>query len=249
MKKTIFFIFLLISELSFSSVGRVSKSSSVKYRSSFGKCPARAVGSLTLSLIKTFEKTRSLRSLKVKIDQENLKEKHFLSNYHITFDPILKLVNFKYECPEPLMKVQIYKKNGVDTYDAILVENGKLYDPTYEVLLRSEKKLTKTLPFLGLPVGNIDEKQQKTISSLINRMKDSFRPKLSELIINEKGELTIILSVKGRPSSVFMGNDIWNDKLSKLERLVSYMEKKGKIPAIINLTNAKKVVVKFNDKF
>jgi hypothetical protein len=46
-----------------------------------------------------------------------------------------------------------------------------------------------------------------------------------------------------------MGVDEWNLKMTKLEKIVNYMELQKKIPAIINLTNSKKVVVKFNDKF
>ena len=47
------------------------------------------------------------------------------------------------------MKVQIYKDNGDEYYTAILVDNGKLVDPTYEVLLRTEKKLKKKLPSMA----------------------------------------------------------------------------------------------------
>ena len=38
-----------------------------------------------------------------------------------------------------------FEDNGDEFYTAILVDNGKLFDPTYEVLLRSEKKLKKPL--------------------------------------------------------------------------------------------------------
>jgi hypothetical protein len=67
--------------------------------------------------------------------------------------------------------------------------------------------------------------------------------------VNENKELTIILSINGTPSSVFMGPDEWGEKSAKLDKIVNYMELKEKIPAIINLTNSKKVVVKFKDKF
>jgi len=147
------------------------------------------------------------------------------------------------------MKVQIYKNNGLESYEAILVDNGELYDPTYEVLLRTDKKLSGELPFLALPVGNMDDDVQRQITKIVAGMDTAFRKKLSEVILNESGELTVILSVKGHPSSVFLGKDEWNDKVIKLGRLVTYMESKNKIPAIINLTNSKKVVVKFNDRF
>ena len=60
----------------------------------------------------------------------------------------------------------------------------------------------------------------------------------------ESGDLTIIMSILGRPSSVFIGHEGWNEKVTKLKRLVKYVEEKRKVPAIINLVNAEKVVVK-----
>ncbi|PIQ56042.1 MAG: hypothetical protein COW01_06325 [Bdellovibrionales bacterium CG12_big_fil_rev_8_21_14_0_65_38_15] len=221
----------------------------VKYRTSFGSCPSRAVGKMTLQLVKAFEDSGSLRSLKEMIVKEKLDQRSFISSYSVSYDPLRKYLNFKYECPNPLMKVQIYKNNGLESYEAILVDNGELYDPTYEVLLKTDKKLSGELPFLALPVGNMDDDVQRQITKIVAGMDTAFRKKLSEVILNESGELTVILSVKGHPSSVFLGKDEWNDKVIKLGRLVTYMESKNKIPAIINLTNSKKVVVKFNDRF
>lgn len=221
----------------------------VRYRTSFGNCPSRPVGKMTLQLVKAFEDTGSLRSLKEMIVREKLDERSFISSYQVSYDPLRKYLNFNYECPEALMKVQIYKNNGLESYEAILVDSGELYDPTYEVLLRTDKKLSGDLPFLALPVGNMDDEVQRQITKIVSGMEPAFRKKLSEVILNESGELTVILSVKGHPSSVFLGKDEWSDKVAKLGRLVSYMESKNKVPAIINLTNSKKVVVKFNDRF
>ncbi len=197
--------------------------------------------------MKEFEKNQSLRDVKLLILKDKLEEKHFISEYRIEYNPIGKQLNFDFDCPEPLMKVQVYKDSGMESYEAILVSNGKLYDPTYEVLLRSEKKLTRDLPYLALPVGEMDAEIQGKITALINKMEPEFQLKLSEVIVSESKDLTIILSVKNRPSSVFMGNTDWDEKLTKLDKIVNYMEGKNKIPTIINLTNAKKVVVKFND--
>ncbi|MDD0854657.1 cell division protein FtsQ/DivIB [Halobacteriovorax sp. GB3] len=221
------------------------KRDEVKYRTSFGKCPSRAAGTLTLQLMKNFELNGSMKDLKVKILKEKLAEKHFISSYKIKYDPLKKFLQFNFDCPEPLMKVQIYKSNGLESYEAILVENGQLFDPTYEVLLRSEKKLSYDLPFLALPVGEMEEEVQEQITRLVRDMDLKFRKKLSEVIVNENKELTMILSIKGHPSSVFMGPEQWEDKVQKLRKIVSYMEGNKKIPAIINLTNPKKVVVKF----
>ena len=221
----------------------------IKYKTYFGDCPSKAAGSLTLNLVKSFEKNKSLRELKLKIKKERLYQKHFLKNYSIKFNPIENLLSFKFECPRPLMKTQIYKKNGIDSYEAILVDTGELFDPTYEVLLRSENKLNFDLPSLALPVNNIDSSIQKEITQLIKSRDVEFRKKLSEIIVDEQKELTVILSVNGNPSSAFFGRGKWSEKLAKLQKIVSYMEKKRKFPAIINLTNSNKVVVKFNDKF
>ena len=242
----LFFVFLFQDGLTSQAPLRKEQ---VKYRTHFGSCPSRAVGTLALKLIKVFEKKQSLREVKKVIVEEKLKEKHFLGSYKVNYSPLKKYLEFKFDCPKPLMKVQIYKKNGLDSYEAILVENGQLFDPTYEVLLRAEKKLKRELPFLALPVGDLDKDVQADITELIKDMGSKFRRKLSEVILDEKGELTVILSLQGNPSSVFLGDKKWLSKAKKLKRIVSYMEKKRRIPAIINLTNSDKVVVKFNGKF
>lgn len=221
----------------------------LKYKTSFGSCPSRAAGTLALNLMKEFEKTGSLRVIKSKIEKEHLEQKHFISSYKIDYDPLRKMINFSFDCPNPLMKVQLYKSNGLDSYDAILVDTGDLFDPTYEVLLRSESLLKDDLPTLAIPVGEMDDETKRILTELVKKMPGDFRSKLSEIILSEKKDLTIILSLRGRPSSVFLGLDDWSNKLQKLIKVVGYMESKKKIPAIINLTNAKKVVVKFSDRF
>ena len=219
------------------------------YKTSFGECPSRVAGGLALKLMKTFEQTGSLKDVKRKMTKERLNEKHFLSDYKINFNPLEKLVHFKFSCPKPLMKVQIYKEGEIDFYEAILVDNGQLFDPTYEVLLRTEKKLKGTLPFLALPVGEVDKDLPKRIVKIIKKMSPKVRKRLAEVVLDKKSQLTIILSVNGHPSSAFFGPLDWEEKVEKLERIIAAMETSKKVPAIINLTNAKKVVVKFSDKF
>lgn len=247
-------LFFLIMALSLQPITQInaavdSNEGEVKYRTSFGNCPSRTAGTLTLKLVKAFENNLSLSDVKDEIISEKLKEKHFISNYQIKYEPLKKLLKFNFECPKPLMKVQVYKDNGLDSYEAILVEDGFLYDPTYEVLLRGEKKLNYHLPHLALPIDKIQSPLRNIITKMIGNLKVSFRKKISELIIDEKNEMTIILSIKGRPSSIFLGTDAWDEKMVKLQKIVSYMEGKNKIPAVINLTNPEKVVVKFSDKF
>ncbi len=235
-------------DVSRASIGIPKKKQKIKYQTTFGQCPSRSAGTLVLQLIKTFEEERSLGKIKDRLVKEKLLERHFISDYQINFDPLRGFLKFNFQCPTPLMKVQIYKKNGLDGYEAILVGNGKLFDPTYEVLLRAEKKLRQPLPYLAIPVGEMDVETQVRIAKIVREIPSLFRQKLSEVILNEKQELTIILSIKGSPSSVFLGDQNWEEKMGKLQRVVKFMQAKQKVPAIINFTNSEKVVVKFNGK-
>lgn len=239
------FVFSLMPDKGMSALGPVSKKK-IKYRTNFGSCPSRSAGQMTLKLIKIFEETGSLKNVKEEIVKQSLDQRHFVSDYKVNYDPLKKMLFFKLDCPTPLMKVQIYKENGIDSYEAILVENGKLFDPTYEVLLRTEKKLEGPLPYLALPVGELEAKTKEIITRVVNGLGTNFRKKISEVILDEKGDLTVILSLRGNPSSVFLGKEEWDKKADQLKKIVTYMESKKKIPAIINLTNSKKVVVKFN---
>jgi len=127
------------------------------------------------------------------------------------------------------------------------VDNGDLYDPTYEVLLRDEQKLKQELPYLALPLKEMDKNIQRHIAKLVKAFRQRVRDMLSEIILNDNLELTVIMSIQGKPTTVFMGKNEWIGKVNKLEQIVTYMQAKNKIPAIINLTNSKKVVVKFNE--
>lgn len=201
-----------------------------------------------MKIVKTFEKDHSLWDVKKKIIREKLKERSFVSSYKVSYDPLRKLLLLDLNCPEALMKVQVFKEDGRESYDAVLVSDGSLYDPTYEVLLRSEKKIDNDLPFLALPVEEIDKNSQLIITELVKGLNKKFRKKLAEIILNDSKDLTIILSINGYSSSAFLGQDDWMLKMDKLKSIIKYMEAKKKIPAIINLTNLKKVVVKFSDK-
>lgn len=222
--------------------------SDLKYRTYFGKCPSSVGGKLTLTLMKEFERTNSLKSVKDLIVKNKLEEKYFLSSYKINFDPIEKKLKFYLECPKAIMKVQIYKDNGDEYYTAILVDSGKLVDPTYEILLRTEKKLKKKLPSLALPVSALDNDAHLKITELVANLSDSVSDRISEVIVNENSELTIIMSFRNRPTTAFLGKDYWSEKVGKLSKVIDYMKKRKSVPSIINLTNSKKVVVKFSDK-
>ena len=220
----------------------------LKYQTSFGNCPKKTTGILALRLIKIFEKNYSLKDVKKTIIDHRLIQRHFLSEYGIGYEPAKGLLKFSFNCPVPLMKVQIYKKNGLNSYEALLVSSGELYDPTYEVVLRSEQMLSESLPFLAIPLEESSDDVRVEIANLVKEMGQDFGKKLSEIILSEEGELTIILSLGGTPSSVFLGSAGWERKVEKLKKIVAYMEKGGKGPLTINLTNADKVIVKFGDK-
>ena len=222
--------------------------SDLKYKTYFGQCPSSVAGKLTIELMREFEKSGALKSVKEMIVKNKLDEKYFLSHYQIKFDPIERKLKFEFNCPKALMKVQIYKDNGDEHYTAVLVDTGKLVDPTYEILLRTEKKLKRKLASLALPVSSLDSDIHLKITELIADLGDKISSRISEVIINEKNELTMILSFNTRPVTAFLGNDFWSEKIGKLTKVIDYMKEKKSIPAIINLTNSKKVVVKFSDK-
>ncbi|MFZ8932425.1 MAG: hypothetical protein ACO20H_00785 [Bacteriovoracaceae bacterium] len=245
--KILIFLSLIFSQIVTANINPKKKES--KYRTFFGNCPSRTAGTLTLKLVKEFEKNRSLHDVKKIILKEDLKDKHFIASYKINYDPLKDLLKFKFNCPKPLTKVQVYKDGGLDSYEAILVDDGELYDPTYEVILREEKKLTTPLPSLALPVKLIDKKKRLEITDLIHEMGPELQAMTSEIILDNSNELTVILSIKGSPTSTFFGNKQWSEKVKKLQKLIAHMRIKKKIPTVINMTNLKKVVVRFSDKF
>lgn len=219
----------------------------ITYQTYFGNCPARSAGTLTIELVKLFEKTRSLYDLKSEIVNNKLDEKYYLSSYQVKYDPMRSKLKFYYDCPNALMKVQIYKQDGDESYSAILVDNGKLFDPSYEVLMRGEKKIEGALPYLALPVNEINQKVQNRVAELMLSFPEEFRERISEVIINDEKELTIIYTHTSRPTSVFFGEYHWLEKSEKFQKIVGFMAKKNKMPSIINMTSSKKVVVKFPD--
>lgn len=218
-----------------------------KYKTFFGSCPSKIAGKLTLELTGIFEKNKSMQEVKQHIVEDNLFEKYFLSDYEVKYNPLSRMLTFKFDCPKPLMKVQIYRKGGEEFYTAILTENGKLFDPTYEVVLRSEGKIQGDLPNLAIPVEEIERNKHYEITQLIQGFSSEIYNKISEMILNSESELTMILSFQNRPSSVFLGKNYWTEKVGKMLKIYDYMKEKQKIPAVINLVNSKKIVVKFPD--
>jgi hypothetical protein len=56
-----------------------------------------------------------------------------------------------------------------------------------------------------------------------------------------------VFALGGKATSVFMGADLWEDKLVKLSKIIGYVQQNKRYPGSINLVNAKKVVVKFSE--
>lgn len=220
----------------------------IKYRTYFAECPSKSSGLLTLILMKEFEKNHSLKDVKEKILKEKLDEKYFLSSYKISYNPVIKTLKVHLECPEPMAKVQVYKSNGQEHYSAILGDNGKMYEPQYENLMRAEKRLNFQLPLLAISTEQLDGNAPIDLAKIISKIDIELRKQISEIIFSKNSDLTIILGMGGRATSVFMGSDLWEEKLIKLGKIVSYVGKNKRFPSSINLVNSKKVVVKFSDK-
>lgn len=219
-----------------------------QYKTTFGHCPSSSAGKMTLKLIEDFKENKSLFKLKKKIIEDKLADKHYLKNYEIQLDPIDNTLHFALDCPKVLLKVEVLNKKGRSAYESLLVDNGRLFDPTYEVLLRSEGKLKGDLPYLTLSMNSLNKDLTNNLAELILELGENFRQKLSEMVINPQKELTVIMGIEGRASSVFLGRENWSLKLRKLKKIIAFMEQKRKIPTIINLTDPQKVVVKFNSQ-
>lgn len=217
----------------------------LRYRTSFGECPSKSSGELAILVMREFEKERSLKAVKEKFLAEKLDEKYFLSQYNIGYNPVSRTVRMTFDCPEPLVRVQVYRDNGKEHYSAVLVSSGKLFDPSYEMILKAEKRLKSDLPSLAISVKDLEGEVHESFTRFATRLDVALRQKISEIIINENKELTIIFALGGRTTNVFLGADLWEAKLEKLEKIIAYVEKTQKFPSTVNLTNAKKVVVKF----
>lgn len=249
MYRLLLVFFLILSPLvAYTTVPDQFTQKNIKYRTYFGECPSKSSGHLTLVLMKEFEKNHSLKDVKEKILLEKLDEKYFLSDYRISYNPVIKTLRIHLECPEPLAKVQVYKQNGQEHYSAILADNARLYEPQYENLMRAEKKLNYPLPLLAISMDQLESRAPTDLASFIKKMEVDLRKQISEIIISKNNELTIIFALGGKATSVFMGTDLWEEKLTKLSKIVGYVGKNKRYPTSINLVNSKKVVVKFSDK-
>jgi hypothetical protein len=216
-------------------------------KSIWGNCPVKSTSQLSLLLTKQFETEKSLKALKERILKDKLEEKYFLSSYKVQFNPLLNKLSFQYDCPNPIMKVNVYKDNSLNYYTTVLADNGKLYDPSFELLMKSEGILKKELPHMAVPLNAIEKIDSGSITNTLKSLNEFLKDRLSEVILNNKGDLTVILSINNHTSTAYFGNDDWKMKFRKLTKIVKYFEDKQKIPTSLNLTNPKKIVVKFSE--
>ena len=240
--------FLGLTTLSaFAGVPESFTQKNINYRTYIGECPAKSANSFAMIVMKEFEKKNSLKDVKEKILHEKLDEKHFLSDYRINYNPVIKTLRINLECPEPLAKVQVYKSNGEEHYSAILGDNAKMYEPGYENLMKLEKKITGNLPLLAISMQQLEGDAPTELAHFVKLMGKDLRQQISEIIISKNNDLTIVFALGGKATSVFMGADLWDEKLIRLSKIVGYVQKNKRYPGSINLVNSKKVVVKFSD--
>ena len=214
-------------------------------KTSWRGCPSQTAGKMVISLVKEFDDKGSLYYLNKKIVEEGLQKKYFVHHYDIKFDPIRNELSFRLECPKALVRVSAIGEKGTVVSSSILTDSGDLYDPTYELLLKSEKILKSDLPNLAIPYEILNKSYKDKLTDFFLSLNNQTRNLISEIILDQKGKMTLILSNKRRPTSVFFGVGNWSEKRMKLSKMIDYLIDRKGLPKTINLTNTKKVVVKF----
>lgn len=215
-----------------------------QYTLDFNSCPMKSSGDLAILLAKEFDQSQSLYKLKKKMHDERYKESYFLSTYQINYNPILKKLAFKFECPQLMAKIQIIKDGG-QSFMGSLVETGEVFDPQYEILLRREKMIDKPIPYFAVSLKNLNDQKHLGVVKLLKQMNPNLYRQISEVILSDEDELTLILKTKKNAISVLFGKEYWDQKVDRVLKIQEYFEQKDKLPKFINLTSNKKVVVRF----
>jgi uncharacterized protein YqkB len=236
-------VYFLISSI-YANPGLQFTQTKTQYTLDFNSCPMKSAGDLAILLAREFDQSKSLYKLKRKFIDERYKEIYFLSNYSISYNPIAKKLSFKFECPALIARIQITKENGVNFLGS-LVDTGEVFDPQYEVLLKREKLISSTVPYFAISIKNLNEQKHLSVVKLLKQMNPKIYQQVSEVILNESEELTLILKSKSKATSVLLGKEYWDDKISKLLKIQEHFSQKEKTPLVINLTSNKKVVVRF----
>ncbi len=139
----------------------------------------------------------------------------------------------------------LQKFNNDYKLSSLLVDTGDVFDPQYEVLLRREKLIANSVPYFAISIKNLNEQKHLGVVSLLKQMNPKVYQQVSEVILNDSEELTLILKSKSKAISVLLGKEYWDDKISKLSKIQDHFSQKEKKPLVINLTSNKKVVVRF----
>lgn len=211
----------------------------------FEKCPKNPSSDFVFKASKIFEeKNESLNEVKKYIVSERLKEKYFLSHYKVDYDPLKRTLSFYLFCSPPALKVSALSSKGDVSYDIILSEDGKTHDPSYLVYLKSDG-LTHMVPKAAISSELLTQQNKEELVLLARKVQGLTHTKLREMIYNDQGEMTMLVGEDKKITSVFLGQGFWEKKLDKLDKIMSYMEVKNKLPSQVNLVDINKVVVKF----
>ena len=223
----------------------IAAKNEVSYKIKNYSCPTKVVGDLTLRLMDVFERDQSLKDLKLSIVKNAYESKYFLQDYEIKFNPLEGSLLFTYYCPKPLMKIEIFDSLGIKTFGGTLVSNGEIFKESFLKLLEKESNKELDIPYLSIPHDKINGELTKRIAKLYLSLSDVNKQKVSEIILNSSKELTFIITSSNRVASAFFGQVKWSEKVSKLEKILNHFNASDKLPSLVNLTNSKKVVVKF----
>jgi len=246
-KPLIILLVILLNSICYSSSKTPTFSNTkTKYSLSWGSCPIKTSGDFAIMLAREFDQHTSLYKLRETIEKEHWKEKFYLSSYTIDYNFWENKLIFKFQCPKPLLKIQVYLQGTSQYYSGILVENGEIFDPQYEIELRRENNLKDRLPFFSISEEHVKNQKHHKIVEFMKLYPVNLSTKLSEVILNNNNELTLIMSKKNKALSVFLGSDYWDEKLTKLLAVDKYFLNLTNYPTQMNLTSLKKIVVKFS---
>jgi len=241
-------LFIMISLLALNYELNASLVKKTKYKTKFNNCPSQSAGKFAMKVLKKFDETNSLYDVKSEIQGSFLQGKYFIKDYAISYEPVAKSIHISLTCPRPLLRVVLMDNEASQELQSILVDDGELYDPTYETLLLGEKKIKNQLPTLAIHKENLNKETRLDVVSILENLGVNYHSKISEVIFDNERSVTMILSLNKYPVSVFFGSGELSMKSEKLKRLLRYVEKNNKQPKVINLVNLKKVVVKFAHK-
>jgi hypothetical protein len=219
--------------------------SGIRYEVQTNLCPKSHVQHLINKIKRSYDEHQSLYDLKKQFLSENWSTQYFLSFYKIEYFPFVKKVAVQLDCSQPLFRVH-FKQNSHELYEKTLAENGQLYDPNYEYLYYKDQDVPVQLSYL-----TIDEKHRENkiffiqIKNLVKTQKVFFQKYIAEAIFDEGDSLTFIIRHSQGSSVAYLGKSDWNKKLHILKKMMMNFEMQGQIPVLMNVSNLKKVVVKF----